>query len=435
MKKDFTFSVLTLGCKVNQVEGAHLEEGLERMGGRRVPPSEAPRLVVVNTCAVTGKAAYEGRKILRRVLSGSPELVVVTGCYAQVFPEEVLSAAEGPVAVLGHAEKFRLTEILEQYGPGALRREILVSPPEKLRTAHPAPISRFPGHARAFLRVQDGCSQGCAYCIVPLSRGPSRSVPEEEILKQARVFAEAGYREIVITGIHLGFWGRDLTPPRDLVHLLRRLEGVGSFRIRLSSLEVTEITPELLNWAAASPRFAPHFHLPLQSGDDEVLRAMGRPYTAGFYREVLAELFRLFPRAAFGADVLVGFPGESEEAFRRTYRLIEESPLTYLHVFPYSPRPGTRAYTLPRVPPEEVARRARALRELAVRKKKVFYQAQVGRVLRVLVEEKDPETGLLRGLSENYVPVYLEGRESLRGEILPVRVVRVIDSRVYGERL
>ncbi len=431
-----TFAVLTLGCKVNQVEGAYLAESLSALGGRAVSPGEGPRIVVVNTCAVTAKAAYEGRKLIRRALSLNPELVVATGCYAQTFPEEVLKAGEKKIAVFGQAEKFRLPEIMAENPPEKLRGQILVTPAERLRKAQPAPITRFPGHTRAFLRVQDGCSQRCAYCIVPLARGPSRSLSEEEVLRQAKIFVEEGYREIVITGIHLGFWGRDLRPPKTLVDLLRKLETLGQVRLRLSSLEVTEITPALLAWASSSANFAPHFHVPLQSGDDGVLRAMGRLYTGEFYLEVLSEIRRRFPQAALGADVLVGFPGESEEAFQRTYELIARSPLTYLHVFPYSPRPGTRAYTLfSQIPPEVIVRRARALRELSARKRKAFYQAQVGRVLQVLVEEREEETGLLKGLSENYVPVYLRGEAQLRGEIVSVRVVRVIDSRVYGERI
>ncbi|HFC97705.1 MAG TPA: tRNA (N(6)-L-threonylcarbamoyladenosine(37)-C(2))-methylthiotransferase MtaB [Thermosulfurimonas dismutans] len=430
-----TFSVLTLGCKVNQVEGAYLRETLEALGGREVALEACPRLVVINTCAVTSRAAYEGRKLLRRALSAGAELVIVTGCYAQIAPEEILRAGQKRPVVLGQAEKFRLGEILDSHPLETLRGEILVSPVESLKKAHPTPLSRFPGHTRAFLRIQDGCDQRCTYCIVPLARGASRSLPEEEVLAQARRFVEAGYRELVLTGIHLGFWGRDLSPPRTLVDLLCQLERLGPVRLRLSSLEVTEITPDLLAWAERSPAFAPHFHIPLQSGDNQILRAMGRPYTAEFYLSVLQEIRERFPHAAIGADVIVGFPGETEEAFRRTYELIAQSPLTYLHVFPFSPRPGTPASRLPRPPAEAVSRRARALRELAQVKKRSFYRSQIGRVLQVLVEEREPRRGLLRGLSENYLPVYLQGNGSLKGQLVKVRILEVNGDRVFGERI
>ncbi|OAQ21008.1 MiaB family protein [Thermosulfurimonas dismutans] len=428
-------AVITLGCKVNQVEGAFLRETLEAQGGILVSFRERADLYVLNTCAVTAKAAYEGRKLLRRALEASPELVVVTGCYAQTFPEEILKAGKGPVTVLGHAEKFRLVEILLAETPSTLAGEILVSLVEELKKAASAPIKSFPGHSRAFLRIQDGCSARCAYCIVPLARGPARSLPEEEILKQAKAFVEAGYREIVVTGIHLGAWGRDLSPPQSLTSLLRKLESLGDFRLRLSSLEVTEITDELLSWARESEKFCPHFHVPLQSGSNQVLAAMGRNYSGELYLETLRKIRQSFPEAALGADVLVGFPGETEEDFSRTYKLIAESPLTYLHVFPYSPRPGTRAYGRPLVPSEEVSRRTKLLRELAVRKKRTFFQAQLGRILEVLVEGIDEETRLLKGLSQNYVPVLFEGPEDLKGKIVRVKVVGVKGFQIYGERL
>jgi len=428
-------AVTTLGCKVNQVEGAFLQETLKAHGGILVSSKERADLYILNTCAVTAKAAYESRKLLRRFLKASPELVVVTGCYAQTFPEEILRAGKGPVTVLGQAEKFRLANILLKEKPENLSREILVSPVDSLKKAVPAPIRRFSGHTRAFLKVQDGCSAGCAYCIVPLSRGPSRSLSEKEILKQAQTFVEEGYQEIVITGIHLGMWGQDFSPPKSLVDLLKNLERLNGFRIRLSSLEVTEITEELLEWAQKSLRFCPHFHIPLQSGSDRILSAMGRPYRRSEYREVLVRIRDLFPNAAIGADVLVGFPGETPEDFEETYRLVAKSPLTYLHVFPYSPRPGTRAYGLPPVPPSEISRRTKALRELAAQKKKAFLQAQLGHILEILVEGVDEESGLLKGLSQNYIPIFFKGLPELKGKLVKVKALGMRGLQLYGERL
>ncbi|RUM86924.1 MAG: tRNA (N(6)-L-threonylcarbamoyladenosine(37)-C(2))-methylthiotransferase MtaB [Thermodesulfatator sp.] len=427
-----TFCVLTLGCKVNQVEGAFLEEALAARGWIPVKLGAGPEVAIVNTCAVTSRATAEARKLIRRAQAAASRLVVVTGCYAQVQPEEVQRTAGGGALVLGHKEKFEIPEILSGEAE-PLRGEIRVSPSAELRQARAAPVRRFAGHARAFLRVQDGCSQCCSYCIVPRARGPARSLPLREVLRQARIFEEEGFQEVVVTGIHLGVWGRDLSPPATLVDLLRALEEAGSFRIRLSSLEVTEITPALLSWAESSEKFCPHFHVPLQSGDDRILAAMGRPYTRDFYLSVLREIRVRFPEAALGADVMVGFPGEDEEAFLRTYRLIEESPLTYLHVFPYSPRPGTPAATRPRPSPEIAAQRAQALRELAVRKKQIFAQNQVGRILWVLAEKK--EEGLWKGTSENYLVVYFHSSEELRGQIVPVKIVEAKGTSLWGKRL
>ncbi len=426
-----TYKVVTLGCKVNQVEGAYLKEVLEALGAREAARDQRADLCVLNTCSVTAKASAEARKLLRKLLHDEPLLVVVTGCYAQVMPEEVLRAAEGPVLVLGHDEKFELEKLLRESPLSSLKRQIFVSSNPPSARAH-TPLKRFPGRARAFLRIQDGCSAHCAYCIVPLARGPSRSIPEELILEQAKRFLEAGYRELVITGIHLGAWGRDLVPQRRLVELLKSLELLGSFRMRLSSLEVTEVTEELLDWAQRSTHFCHHFHIPLQSGDDAVLRAMGRSYEGSFYLEVLREVRRRFPDAAIGADVLVGFPTETEEAFRNTLNLLKESPVTYLHVFPYSPRPKTKAFSLKPLPAEVVEARASALRRLANEKKKRFYESQKGKVLEVLVESVE-SSGLLKGTSRNYIPVLFKGPKELKGEVVEVRVETVKDLKVYGK--
>ncbi len=425
--------VFTLGCKVNQVEGAYLKEALASQGARIVPFKEPASLYVLNTCAVTARAAAEGRKLIRQALVRHPELVLVTGCYAQTAPEEIKTLDPHRVAVLGHQEKFRLPEILKAHSFKDLVGKILVTPSAHLKRAEPAPLTHFPGHTRAFLRVQDGCSARCAYCIVPLARGPSRSLPLEEIRFQAQRFLEAGYQEIVVTGIHLGHWGRDLNPPKTLLHLLEALESLDGFRIRLSSLEVNEVSLGLLSWGEKSAKFCPHFHIPLQSGSARLLKAMGRNYTPQEYLEVLWEIRRRFPQAALGADVMVGFPGETEQDFEATYKLIAQSPLTYLHVFPFSPRPGTQVFKAPRVDPTEVERRAQKLRALGEERKRRFYQAQEGQILEVLVEKSSGD--LLQGLSENYLTVYFKGPLFLQGKRVRIKVVKVEGFRVYGERL
>ncbi len=431
--KSLRIAATTLGCKVNQVETASLLERFEEKRFRITSFKDAADVYLVNTCAVTARAAYESRQLIRRALKKRPLLVVATGCYVQIGAKEILDRVEGPVLLVGQDRKAHLVEIVSQLELPLKESRVLVGDISQERSCFPFPLRRFPGHHRAFLRVQDGCNAFCAYCVVPFSRGPARSLPLEEVLRQAERFQKEGYQEIVLTGIHLGLWGQDLSPPKDLVDLLKALIKTNPPRLRLSSLHPTEVNKALLDLAEESGIICPHFHLSLQSGDDEVLAQMGRNYTAGLFEEVVWEIKRRFPEAALGADVIAGFPTESEEAFRRTYELLRRLPISYLHVFPYSPRPRTRAATWPLLPPDKVAKRARALQELARAKKKAFYSAQVGRVLKVLVERRyDPKRGLYQGLSENYVVVHFSGPPGLEGSILPVRVERLVNEILLG---
>ncbi len=426
-------AVTTLGCKVNQVESASLVEAFEARGARIVPFNERADLYVVNTCAVTAKAAYQSRQLIRRAHRQAPAArVVATGCYVQIAPFEIIERSLGSICLVGNDQKINLVDLAlgEQ---GCL--DIYVGDVRRIQKIAPFFVRRLRGRTRAFLRVQDGCNAFCSYCIVPYSRGPSRSLPLREVRRQVQAFLEEGYREIVVTGIHLGHYGQDLNPRLDLVDLLEEIEALGPERIRLSSLEVREISERFLSWAQASKSLCPHFHIPLQSGDDRILQAMNRHYTAEEYLERIRLLRALFPRAALGADVLVGFPGEGPQEFENTYRLVEKSPLSYLHVFPFSPRPGTLAEAMtPRVSPIELAERLKRLRDLALRKRRSFYQSQLGEVVSVLVEGHDRETGLKRGTSENYLTVLIEG-EFPPGEIIPVKIERIIGQKALGRPL
>ncbi len=426
-------AVTTLGCKVNQVESASLVEAFEARGARIVPFNERADLYVVNTCAVTAKAAYQSRQLIRRAHRQAPAArVVATGCYVQIAPFEIIERSLGSICLVGNDQKINLVDLAlgEQ---GCL--DIYVGDVRRIQKIAPFFVRRLRGRTRAFLRVQDGCNAFCSYCIVPYSRGPSRSLPLREVRRQVQAFLEEGYREIVVTGIHLGHYGQDLNPRLDLVDLLEEIEALGPERIRLSSLEVREISERFLSWAQASKSLSPHFHIPLQSGDDRILQAMNRHYTAEEYLERIRLLRALFPRAALGADVLVGFPGEGPQEFENTYRLVEKSPLSYLHVFPFSPRPGTLAEAMtPRVSPIELAERLKRLRDLALRKRRSFYQCQLGEVVSVLVEGHDRETGLKRGTSENYLTVLIEG-EFPPGEIIPVKIERIIGQKALGRPL
>ncbi len=406
------YLVASLGCKVNQAEAAYLRRELESRGLRPARNGQEARVAVLLTCAVTSAAARQSRQAARRLARAHPGgQVVVTGCDAQAEPQAY--QAEG-FLVLGRA---RLTHLAQWAGRGDWPAEA-VGPPDAgpLCPGWEAPGER---RTRGLLKVQDGCDADCAYCIVPHTRGRPRSLPAGEA---AAAFAELGREaaEVVLTGIHLGRWGWDLTPRQELGQLLRALLAAHPRpRLRLSSLESAEITDDLVELMAAEPRICPHLHVPLQTGCDRLLEAMGRPYRAADYAARLQQVAARLPGICLGADVLVGLPGEDAQAFAQTRDLIQELPIAYLHVFPYSPRPGTRAADMPGRPPgAEVRRRAELLRKLGRAKRLAFVRSQVGRRLSVVVEG----SGL--GRSANYCLVELE-QDLEPGTVVQVRATGV----------
>jgi threonylcarbamoyladenosine tRNA methylthiotransferase MtaB len=429
------FRIITFGCKVNQYDSAGLAQELAARGWRRVSDGAAPDVIVVNTCTVTARADQEARQTIRRMhreFSRTP--IWVTGCYAQRAPQEV-AALPGLAGVLGNREKLDWPACLGETaaaGHPAVRVGSF-APEEAFAALRP---TQFPGHTRGSLKIQDGCGQACSYCIVPQVRGPSRSLAPDEVERGLLDLAAAGFQEVVLTGIDLGQYGRDLRPPLSLAALLRRLAAVSwPCRLRLSSLEPQEISPELIKALRAIPGLCPHFHLPLQSGADPVLAAMGRPYRSEDFREVVRELYRRFPEAALGLDMLVGFPTETIRDFEATYALAASLPATYLHVFPFSPRPGTPAASLPPLPAREVKARAKSLRELGRHKQGEFYRRQLGRIVEVLVEGPAGPSGWLKGLSENYLRVVLPGPPAWQNRRLPVRLKEMRGGALVGESL
>jgi threonylcarbamoyladenosine tRNA methylthiotransferase MtaB len=428
-----TYHVLTFGCKVNQYESAALAAALEQAGWTAAAPGAPPALAVVNTCTVTARADQQARQAIRRLARLYPGAsVVVTGCYAERAPGE-LARLPGVAGIVGNPEKPGLAALAATAVSGAMpfirvNGYCPGSGFQFLETAH------FPGHTRAWLKIQDGCAHACSYCIVPRVRGPARSLDPAAVEAALLRLAEGGYPEIVLTGIDLGQYGRDLTPSESLAGLLRRLaRRPWPCRFRLSSLEPREVTGALLEAAAALPGLCPHFHLPLQSASDRILAAMNRPYPAHRVRDLAWELISRFPGAALGFDVLTGFPGETEADFAATHAFLETLPLAYLHVFPFSPRPGTPAAALPRLPAGEVRRRAHILRELGRAKKAAFLHAQVGSCQEVLVEGPASTPGRLRGLSANYLRVVFPGPRELRGQRRLVRFTGVRDEVLTGE--
>ena len=427
--------MITLGCKTNQSDAASMSAELLDRGHRIVPATQAPDAIIIHTCTVTQKTDYQSRQLIRRAAASHPGgRIIVTGCYAQVSPES-LRGLPGVDYVVGVAERSRIPDLLGSGERPEIPR-VLSSPVEERKSFEEGKLPSDPERTRVFLKIQDGCNSFCTYCIVPYARGRNRSLPPERVLSQAGELSARGCREVVLTGIHLGTYGEDLLPPPSLLSLLKALEGERlGFRLRLSSLEPREFHPPLVDYLAHSSMVCRHFHIPLQSGDDRILGRMNRIYSADFFSGLVNDLVRKIPGAAIGADVIGGFPGEDESAFRNTLNLIERLPLAYLHVFPFSRRKGTPAAAFPaQVPPPVIRARCKALRELGEKKRERFYRSFLGRQVRVLVESKrDRVSGLLKGYSSNYIPVLLPGGEELINREVEAEIIEVRGGKVFGK--
>ncbi|RNC71401.1 MAG: tRNA (N(6)-L-threonylcarbamoyladenosine(37)-C(2))-methylthiotransferase MtaB [Desulfuromonadales bacterium] len=425
-----TVAITTLGCKINQFESAAMIESLGKEGFRVVPFEEGADVYVINTCTVTAKTDAESRRLIRRALRHNPAArVVVTGCYAQVAPDAVKDLP-GVALVVGNSEKKGIAGILRDAVPAD---RVLVSDISRERTVEGLALESFAEHTRAFLQVQNGCDAFCSYCIVPYARGRSRSVPFDESLQGIRTFAAQGFREVVLTGIHLGAYGLDLTPPSNLLALLEAAERERAVpRLRVGSVEPNEVTDELIAFLGRSTIVCHHLHMPLQSGDDQVLSRMNRRYTAASVRETVEKLVAAVPDIAIGCDVIAGFPGETDEEFERTLRLLDELPVAYLHVFPFSRRDGTPAARMAeQVDGRVIKARAETLRALGERKRREYCTGFVGRELLVLVQNRERD-GELMGLSRNYLSVRLSGDGGATNTEVAVRVTEVTADGVRG---
>ncbi|MGD9166915.1 MAG: tRNA (N(6)-L-threonylcarbamoyladenosine(37)-C(2))-methylthiotransferase MtaB [Syntrophobacterales bacterium] len=429
-----TIALATLGCKVNQCESAYLEEELTQADFLIRPFTGRADLYCINTCAVTSRAAMQSRQLIRRARRQNPEAeVVVMGCYAQIAAEEI-AAIPGVTHILGTTEKLSLLDYLahpEQNQPPYVQVNDVRTAP----APQPLVFSGFSHRTRAFLKVQDGCDAFCSYCIVPYARGRSRSISLESVLSQVARFLDHGYQEVVLTGIHLGQWGLNFNPRQDLIDLLRSIiKHRPPPRLRLSSLEPGEITSDLLDLIATEPSLCPHLHIPLQSGDATILARMNRHYHPDLYRDLVLEATQRIPYLAVGADVLVGFPGETDACFQNSYRLIESLPIAYLHVFPYSPRPTTPAATMSdQVSPAVIRQRSGLLRELDLEKRLAFLQRFLGEMQQVLVENRwDEASSMQCGFTDNYLPVLVPADASLENQIIMARMDRLEGNRLVA---
>jgi threonylcarbamoyladenosine tRNA methylthiotransferase MtaB len=411
-------ALMTVGCKLNQYESEGIAEAFEAAGFEVVPFGDPADVYVVNTCTVTARSDYRSRQMLRRASRRNPSAVVVaTGCYAQREPGALASMPEVDL-VVGNTAKHAISDLVAERLAAPRRATSATGGADVLVPPHASPafrgfdIARFRGHTRAFLKIQDGCDGRCAYCAVPDARGPARSRPLADVVAQAERLVENGYREIVLTGVHTGSYGAAGGP--RLPELLGALEEIqGLERLRLGSIEPNELTRELASTILGSAAICRHLHVPLESGSDATLARMRRAYTRAEYAEAVRRVTDQDPRAGLGADVMVGFPGETEADFEDTVALIEELPFTYLHVFSFSPRAGTPAAAMTgAVPGPEKRRRSRALRELGRSKSLAFRKGLIGGRLNVLVEERRGRRGgALTGLANRFVDVVVESAD------------------------
>ena len=430
------FITTTLGCKVNQCESESIAKTLISSGWMHAGNETGAGLCIINTCTVTRRASMQSRQAIRQAIRSNPgAVIIVTGCYAQTEPDE-LRKIEGINRIIENKEKEKIFEIITNetahsfsFSPGS------GCPADSGGFVH-APAARSRSRTRAFLKIQDGCDAFCTYCIVPYARGRSRSISVESVIESINNLRKAGYREVVLSGIHLGKYGQDLSPETTLTALLELInDSCVIDRVRLSSIEPNELTPGIIKLAAESGKISRHFHVPLQSGDDGILKKMHRPYSREYFKDLIIRIKESIPDAAIGVDILAGFPGETDEAFRNTYSLIDELPVSYLHVFPFSPRKKTPAFDFPeQVPSNIIKARCTEMRRLGASKKADFYQKAAGTEVDILIEDKrDENSGMLKGISSNYLSVLIKGEDSIRNRIVKVHINKVSGSYATGQ--
>jgi len=410
----------TLGCKLNYSETSSIGNQFLEKNFEVVDFQDKADVYVLNTCSVTESAERECRQIIRRALRQNPEaFIIVTGCYAQLRPEEI-AGIEGVDAVLGSNEKFKLFSLLENFNKRDLAC-ISVTPTENLTEFGVAHSTDADSRTRAFLKIQDGCDYTCSFCTIPLARGASRSLPVINVVDEFKKLLEANYKEIILTGVNVGDYGKNIdTNLYNLLKVLIRIDG--EFRIRISSIEPNLLTDEIINLVADSDKLCNHFHIPLQNGSTRILKAMQRRYSVEVYETLIFKVKNLLPNASIGVDVIVGFPGETEEDFIHTHNFLRELPISYLHVFTYSERPDTKAISLPgTVDVHERKRRNNILRILSEKKRAKFYADMIGTSQEVLFENAN-KNGFMHGFTSNYIKFQTNFNTDLAGQICSVNL-------------
>ena len=422
-----TVAFHTLGCKLNFSETSTIARNLKDNGYQKVEFTDSANVYVINTCSVTANADKECRTIVKNAMKANPEgFVVVVGCYAQLKPQEI-AEMEGVDLVLGAAEKFNIAEYLDDINK---KEDTIVHSCEIEEADFYVGSYSIGDRTRAFLKVQDGCDYKCTYCTIPLARGISRSDTVENVIKNANEIAHKGIKEIVLTGVNIGDYGKgefgNKKHEHTFLELVQELDQVDAIeRIRISSIEPNLLKNETIDFVSKSNRFVPHFHIPLQSGSDEILKKMKRRYLSNLYLDRVTKIREVMPNACIGVDVIVGFPGETEELFMETYNFLNELPISYLHVFTYSERDNTEAIEFEGVVDQgERKRRNKMLRILSEKKRQAFYQSQLNSTQKVLWEH-DNKDGKMFGFTENYVKVQTDFNPELVNETQIVDLVRI----------
>jgi len=416
----------TLGCKVNQYESEAMQKLFEAAGYEVTQKISEASVVVVNTCTVTAVSSQKSRQMIRRAAKENCVLVVV-GCYAQSEPEEI-SKIDGVDVIIGTKDRTRIIELVEAALKNRGEKILQIGSVEDIRAFEELPHT--PHRTRAFLKIEDGCNNFCSYCIIPYVRGRVRSRSLESIRAEC-LELKANYKEIVLTGIHIGAYGRDVKNISLIDAVKTVLYAANPLRLRLGSLESAEMTDELIELIKNDRRICNHVHLPLQSGSDEILKAMRRPYTTKNFAELTARLVNEVPEISIGTDLIVGFPGETDKHFDETIDFIQSQPFSKIHVFPYSARAGTVAAALPNQIPAQIKkfRASRAL-EISRAKSKTFNERLIGKTVEIIAETS--EGGLVDGLTKNYVRVYTPDKNILLGEVIKIQVEKIFKDGVFG---
>ncbi len=423
----------TLGCKVNQYETEAMTESFENAGYEIVDYSEYADVYIINTCTVTNMGDRKSRQIIRRAREKNPEaLVAVVGCYSQIAPGEVLEIPEVSL-VVGTDERSRMVELVE-YAMKKEEKLNMVNDIMKVREFEEMPIKSYKSRTRAFLKIQEGCDQYCTYCIIPYARGHIRSRKPDSIIAEVKELAENGFREIVLTGIHVASYGKDLgnTSLIDIIEKIHEIDGIR--RIRMSSVDPNVMTDGFIERLSRLPKICGHFHLSLQSGCDETLKRMNRKYTTGEYRRVVEKLREVFADVAITTDLIVGFPGETEEEFQKTVDFVDEIAFSGMHVFKYSQRSGTPAAKYEhQVKPQVKDARSKVITAIAKKNEEKFKKAFIGRSKPVLYEQPfDGQKSLFEGLTDNYIRVVSESREDIKGKIIETVLAELKEDYMTG---
>jgi len=425
----------TLGCKVNQFETEIMEGLFKQRGYEMVPFDQVADVYVINTCSVTHLGEKKSRQIIRRAIRLNPKAIVaVAGCYAQVSPQEI-EAIEGVKVIVGTQDRQRIVDLVEQAAQ-CMSPVNIVTNIMKAEHFEDIPLFDAPGRTRAFLKIQEGCTNFCTYCIIPYARGPLRSRPLSSIIQETEKLIAAGFKEIVLTGIHLGAYGRDVEDKITLADVVRAILKIqGLVRLRLGSLESIEISDELIALMKQDDRLCSHLHLPLQAGDAVVLKAMNRHYTLDEYQQLIANIRNKVEDIAISTDIIVGFPGETPEMFNNALAFVEKMNFSRMHIFPYSRRSGTPAAEYSgQIPEEEKRRRVQIMQELAEKKADEFLQSFLNRQFTVLFEmESQKSENIIDGLTGNYIRVYTNGNQNMQGKSFQIILEKPYRDGVWGK--